>query len=1303
MRTRSFLLILLLFITRLSYAQVDFTFSADPTEICVGETVNFTANTDGVGGNVTNYQWDFGDGSPFSNDENPSHTYNEPRVAGYSVTLTITVDGVSYSEAINDYIVVYPLPQPSFGVSGNSCTIPFSPNFTNVSPVGGNYDYQWDFDNGQTSTDAQPTGITYGSEGSYTVTLTVTENHGNGLSCASEPFVQVITVADFYTEFSTSTLNVCEGDVVEFEDVSDPTVSYWSWNFGGGSPVTSTSIPNPQAQFFTPGDYDITLISGNASNCEDEFTLTITVSPKPTVDFSADETSGCINDDGEFTVNFTSDTNGSSFEWDFGDGNTSTEENPTHVYTTEGVFDVSLTVTNDEGCEATVTLDGYIDIEPVTAAFEADPINGCDPLDVEFSSTSTGPAGDPIISWTWDLGNGETSTEETPPMQTYNLGKYDVSLEVTTANGCSHVTLIEEYIEVGEEFDIDFTVDPLEDCAKSEFEFEATVDFGSLVEGVDFDEEEIDYQWDFGDGDQGNGQETTHDYPTEVDTMDVTLTVTFRGCESEIVKESYINVLAPIALFSVEDGDNFCSPTDFATNQVNSLEVNFVSEATLVNDIDGKEDHEGKVYWWFGEDGGTPQNNDPPNLELDYQVDDLIDNEDNHSASYTYADYGTYTVYQVVDNFETGCSDTMSVQIVIGDAENDFMIVDGSGNEIDVVCIGQEFFVVGSTSSASGETFEESQHNYSFGDGTSQSGSIDGNHSYDDFGTFTINFTSATASCSFTSTKSIIVAEPADIVFDFSIDGGGGACTPFEAVFDQSASSSPDGFDLVNFDWLFGIDMDETNIVSTDADGNTSHVIEGDGDFDYLIALTVTDEYGCQNSDTLAIPITQPNAEFEVDTIVCNGDSITAISFSQGDSSFVETYAWFLNGELVGTDSVLTTQILVEPIEGEIGVPNDLTLVVTDANGCENELTKTIIVSFPKADFDFFFDAANINAEGEAGCPPVFATYEDQSESVGNISVYAWDFGNGNISALQNPSNTYFQPGTYTGALIIEDEFGCRDTVVYEDYLVIQGPTGEAFWDLIGDICDPSYEFSTDSLNNVFTVVWDLGDGTIIEDTNTFVHEYGEPGIYNVTATLVDENDCNLIVLEETINASGATPNASFTINPPYADPNEEVVITDNSTSGETGVPITTWAWQTGIDQFTNNDGTPFTYSWPEAGVYIVFLTVVDQNGCIDTTSVEILIQPEVIVPNVFTANNDGVNDIFQLINDAYREFDLVIVNRWGNVVSEGKSLTGTYLWDGRNVDGTECTEGVYFYKIDGTLFNGEFFQAHGFVTLVRD
>lgn len=1298
------LVLLFLLLVQVLFGQSDFTFTANPTEICVGETVEFTVNTSGVSGNITGYQWDFGDGSPFSSDQNPSHTYTEPRVAGYSVTLTLTVDGVSESEAISNYIVVYPLPEPSFGISGNACSVPFSPNFTNVSPLGGNYSYSWDFDNGQTSTDVQPTGVTFNSAGTYITSLTVTENHGNGLSCVSEPFVEVITVADFYTEYSEPSTAVCVGDVVEFMDLSDPTASYWVWDFGGGSPVAPTSAQNGQAQFFSPGDYDITLTSGNASNCEDTYTITITVNPKPTVSFSADETSGCINTSGEFSVNFTSTTNGTSYAWDFGDGNTSTDPNPTHVYTSEGVYDVTLTVTNSEGCETTVTLEDYINIEPVIAAFEADQISGCETLNVNFSSTSTAPAGDPITSWQWDFGNGQTSTSQTPPMQSYDLGKYDVSLEVQTGNGCVADVDISEYIEVGVQFDIDFTVDPLEDCAKSDFDFTATVDFTPLVEGVDFDEEEIEYQWDFGDGETGNGDETTHDYPVEVDTMDVTLTVTFRGCDTELIKEKLVNVLAPIALFSVENGNNFCSPTDFATNQVTDLEVNFNSEATLVNDVDDKDTHNGKVYWWFGEDGGTPDNGDAPNLELDYQADNLIDNEDNHSASHVYSDYGTYTVYQVVENFESGCADTLSIEIVIGDAVNDFEIVDVQGNVVDVVCIDEEFFVQGTASSASGEPFLIPQHSYDFGDGSAnQSGDLNSGHAYNTFGDYIISFTSATESCSITSTKTITVAEPANIVFDYEIAGGGAACTPFDVEFDQSASSSPDGFDLVEFDWLFGVDADETAINSTDNAATVTHTVDGDGNFNYFIALTVTDEYGCQNSDTLAIPITEPNADFTVDSIICNGDSITAISFSQGDSSLVDSYAWYLNDELVGTDSILNAQVIIEPVDGETSVSNELTLVVTDANGCENELTKIVTVSTPQADFDYLFDAANINAEGEASCPPVFASYEDQSESIGEITNYEWDFGNGNISALQDPSNTYFQPGTYTGSLIIEDEFGCRDTVVYENYLVIQGPTGIAFTDLIGDICDPSYQFSTDSLENVSNVIWDMGDGTVIEDSSTFVYEYDEPGVYDVTATLVDDSECNLLILEETINAQGAIPDASFTIEPPYADPDEEVTIIDNSATGATGVPISNWIWQTGIDQFTNNNGNPFSYSWPVAGTYTVFLTVVDQNGCTDTTSLDILIQPEVIVPNVLTANNDGTNDVFRLINDAYREFDLEIVNRWGNVVRTGQGLTGTYLWDGLNVDGTPCTEGVYFYRIDGILFTGEPFQAQGFVTLVRD
>ena len=114
-------------------------------------------------------------------------------------------------------------------------------------------------------------------------------------------------------------------------------------------------------------------------------------------------------------------------------------------------------------------------------------------------------------------------------------------------------------------------------------------------------------------------------------------------------------------------------------------------------------------------------------------------------------------------------------------------------------------------------------------------------------------------------------------------------------------------------------------------------------------------------------------------------------------------------------------------------------------------------------------------------------------------------------------------------------------------------------------------------------------------------------------------------------------------------------------------------------------------------------LTVTDVLGCSDSYSIVVNVTDRLTIPNVLTPNGDNSNDVFRLIDNAYRNYEVVILNRWGNVVSKTFVENDDYLWDGRKNGGPFATDGVYFYKITGTLRDGNPRTEHGFVHLVID
>ncbi len=229
---------------------------------------------------------------------------------------------------------------------------------------------------------------------------------------------------------------------VTFTDDSTGGPTSWSWDFGDS---TTSTAQNPNHQYASDGTYTVKLTVANGSG-QNSLTKTnyIVVGTKPAADFSADQTSG----PSPLTVNFTdASTNGpTSWSWDFGDpssgaNNTSTDQNPSHTYASDGAYTVKLTATNAAGSN-TATKTGYIVVGTTPAAsFTADQTSGAAPLTVNFSDTS---ANNPT-SWSWDFGDpasggANTSTQQNPA-HTYNAGgTYTVKLTATNAAGSDTAT-----------------------------------------------------------------------------------------------------------------------------------------------------------------------------------------------------------------------------------------------------------------------------------------------------------------------------------------------------------------------------------------------------------------------------------------------------------------------------------------------------------------------------------------------------------------------------------------------------------------------------------------------------------------------------------------------------------------------------------------------------------------------------------------------------------------------------------------------------------------------------------------------
>ncbi|WAC05253.1 MAG: PKD domain-containing protein [Methanoregula sp.] len=425
-------------------------FNATPTTGSYPLTVRFT---DLTSSSPNKWYWEFGDGTN-STVRNPVHIYQ----TGGNFTVNLTASNIYGNDTVTkeDYIRIYPTPVPVAGFTSNYSydenKAPVTVRFVDQSVVSGNETrWFWDFGDGTNSTEQNPVhsfdvwlGYYYGG---YQISLTVTDNYGR-TSTFSEYFVEVRK--DYELDFigeprsGKSPLNVTFSDTSP--DDLDP--RYYLWDFGDGTSFEWILWDNPEEPpknithvYSAPGNYTVTLTKGIVV-LETEVTKTrvdyiIVTSPVPPVaNFSANITSGKV----PLAVAFSDLSSGSptGWSWTFGDGAGSLDRNPVHVYSSAGIYTVSLHVTNADGSD-TATKVNYVSVSspvPPVADFSANTTSGTAPLAVAFTDTSSGSP----TSWSWNFGDGITTTDRNPVHVYSATGKYTVSLSVTNADGSDTIT-----------------------------------------------------------------------------------------------------------------------------------------------------------------------------------------------------------------------------------------------------------------------------------------------------------------------------------------------------------------------------------------------------------------------------------------------------------------------------------------------------------------------------------------------------------------------------------------------------------------------------------------------------------------------------------------------------------------------------------------------------------------------------------------------------------------------------------------------------------------------------------------------
>jgi PKD repeat protein len=443
-------------------------FSLSAASGCAPFTV---AVTDGSSANATAWSWSAPGAEPASSEEqNPSFTYASPGV--YTIYLEASNAAGSSQDSLE--VSVGGLPSASFSLQSTlgQTAVTTANNSAEADS------YFWDFGDGSTSTALAPE-HSYAGDGAYTVTLIASN------ACGSDTAVQTVEiVTPPAAGFSLSAASGCAPFTVAVTDGSSANATAWSWSAPGAEPASSEE-QNPSFTYASPGVYTIYLEASNAAGSSQD-SLEVSVGGPPQASF--------VHTVNGQQVQFNNQsTDSSTAFWDFGDGNTSTAENPVHSYDSPGSYLAVLTVANACG-ETSVADTVVIDFLAPVANFTAGGLTqGCAPLTVTFSNQS---ANAESYQWAFPGGEPAASTEENPVVVYHTPGVYPVTLTAINPAGSGALTKMDHIVVSG--------------APTAGFDYaiaETTVSFDNATAGADT------YLWLFGDGQSSTAAEPVHVFP----------------------------------------------------------------------------------------------------------------------------------------------------------------------------------------------------------------------------------------------------------------------------------------------------------------------------------------------------------------------------------------------------------------------------------------------------------------------------------------------------------------------------------------------------------------------------------------------------------------------------------------------------------------------------------------------------------------------------------------------------------------------------------------------------------------------
>lgn len=1235
-----------------------------PATACEGAMVSFSANTQPAGATTL---WNFGDGSPWQGASSPSHSYSS--AGTYEVTLVAIKDGCG--DTVKKSIQILPRPKADFTINPTyPCTIPATIQF---SPVGNFSSYHWDFGVNPTATSTlRNPSHTYTAGGLYSPRLLVTAANGCQDSVTKYNGVQLHSGR---AVVSASSEGGCLPLFVNFmthlySDLPIPSspypvgVSSYSWDFGDGYTGSGAS---PYHVFQDTGRFMVQLSATTQNGCVFRDSIEVKVGLPPTVDFNVVPTQACVRSTLDF-INLSSGAD--SFLWDFGDGKYATLKDPHHEYGYPGLYDVRLIAFHNL-CPDTQIYKKLVQIDSPRARFEFEV--SCDTVTkVSFASTSIGET-----SFLWIFGDNTLDSQNKNPVHYYPAeGNYLVRLVAyNSQSGCSDTEKLNLSLRMPV---TTITASDTAVCNEVPLSFVGQ----RTPAGVEFDKRwSVNGVWD-----PLDIYSTFSWTPDEAGMYTVSYSYTDAfGCRRGT--QLLIRVSEPEVDFSA-DSVAGCNPLPV---QFTDLSVPSVGSQLT------------QWTWDFGD--GSPFST-------------------TRHAQHTYQQTGFFDVRLTVTD-DLGCTAEKERQ--------SYIVVERQIPEFEVdsvVCLGEEAVFTPLS-------FGQPPYFWDFGDG-STSTNPNPRHLYQDTGWYTIQLAMANRfGCMDTVeiTDRIRVQAPQA---DFSLSGTLSACLPFPVTMTNLSTRSNKWF------WDFGNGVRQVhNNLFTPV--NIMYLAPGN----YNVTLIAEDILGCR--DTVQKTVNVLGYDGSLDYSPLTGCAPLEVHFTNQVFGVASLQYDFDDGVVISTQAG-------QPYTHTYRQPGRYRprLVITDSSGCStgSEGKKDILV-----------DGVDVGFDHSPACVGQEIEFQDRSySSFSNKVSWSWTI-NGQSSHQPQAKARFNQPGFYDLKLVVTNANGCLDSVIdrFEVHALPIIDAGEDTLVCIGDYAQlearggrdyrwtPADPLScTDcpdplarpELPTEFTVIGTdqhgcsdtdkvmvslkthveagaEGDGEICLGERRRLMAWGADQYHWSPAESLSQAEGDTTLAQPATTTryrmvateGSCIPDTHFLQVVVHPLPEVQASGSTRIIAGEEvpiqaqGRDIDRFLWSPSATLSCDDCASPMARPLKTTRYTVI---VFNDFGCMDSSSVNIDVvcdQSQVFLPNTFTPNGDGQNDIFYPRGAGLSHAGLFrIYNRWGELIFERRNIAFNDAlagWDGR-FQGQELGPDVFVWFLEVECESGEQLLLKGDISLIR-